>query len=168
MNVRDMMAVLGVAAATTALAVALTAPDQVDAVDEQEEVASITPLISQPTLKLGGLEIRLTMDKPNYRPGDKPVITIEASNPTDQRVETSVWMGMTSSSLSSRFSRAPMLPNYLWSKDIPLALEPGETRRSQFATDTELSAGTTVSVTMSDRDQKAAFAKLLDLSSRAR
>lgn len=168
MKIQDMMAILGVAAATTALTVALAAPGHVDAVDEQNNgAAGITPLISQPTLNLAGLEIRLTVDKPSYAPGDKPIITLEASNPTDRRVETNVWIGMTSSSLSSRLSRAPTLPNYLWSEDIPLALEPGETKRSQLATDTELTAGSTVSVTMSDMDQKAAFARLLKLTSRA-
>ena len=120
--------------------------------------------INQPTLKIAGLEIQLTMDKLDYAPGDKPVITLEATNPTDQRVETNVWLGMTSSSLASRLSQAPMMPSYEWSENIPLALESGETQKRQIATETEFVAGNTVSVTMSDTDQKAAFAKLLNPS----
>ena len=51
-----------------------------------------------------------------------------------------------------------------WSEDIPLALEPGETEKRQIATETEFVAGNTVSITISDTDQKAAFAKLLNPS----
>ncbi len=164
MKIQDIMAILGVAAATMAFTLVFAGPEQVDAVDQEANAATrITPIISQPTLTIAGLEIKLAMDKPDYAAGDKPVVTIETTNPTDKRVETNLWVGMTSSSLLSRMSRAPTMPNYLWSESIPLTLEPGETKQFQFTTEKELVAGNTVSVTMSNTDQKAAFAKMLNL-----
>jgi hypothetical protein len=165
MKLQDIMAILGVAAVTMAFTLGFAAPDQVGAVDQEENgVTRITPIISQPTLNIAGLDITLTMDKPDYAPGDKPVITLEVTNPTDQRVESNVWIGMTSSSLSSRLSRAPTMPNYLWSKNMPLAFDTGETQQFQFATEKEIVAGYTVSITVSDTDQKEAFANLLNLN----
>ena len=169
MKTHNIMAVLGVAATTMAFTLVFAAPEQVDAVDQKQNVATkITPLIRQPTLKIAGLEIKLAMDKPNYGPGDKPVITIETTNPTDKRVETNVWIGLTSSSPASLLSRGPTMPNYFWYEQIPLALEPGETKKLTFATEKELVAGHTVSLTMSDTDQKAAFAKMLNRRRTAR
>ncbi len=162
MKIHNIMAVLGVAATTMAFTLALAVSGQVDAVDQQQDAATrITPLIGQPTLKIAGLEIKLALDKPDYAPGDKPIITLETTNPTDERIETSAWIGMTSTGLASRMSRALTMPNYLWSENIPLALEPGETKKLTFTTEKELVAGNTVSVTMGDTDQKAAIAKLL-------
>jgi hypothetical protein len=69
-----------------------------------------------------------------------------------------------SSSLSSMLSRAPTMPNYLWSENIPLALGPGEARQFQLETEKELAAGNTVSITMSNTDQQAAIAKLLSVN----
>lgn len=168
MKIPDIMAILCVAAVTMAIVVAFAAPGQVDAVDQQDQIDSrITPLISQPKLTLAGLDIRLTMDKSDYAPGEEPVILLEATNGTEQRVESSVWVGMTSSSPMSALSRAPMMPNFIWSDEVPLALEPGETRQLRIETDTQLAVGNTISITLSDSDQKAVFARLLDLGRRS-
>ncbi len=165
MKIQTIVSILGVAAATMALTLGLAAPRQVDAIDQEDKAATrITPLISQPVLEVGGLEVKMSLDQPNYAPGDRPVVCLDVTNPTDQRVDTSVWIGMTSSSLASRFSRAPTLPNYLWSKSIPLALAPGETKQLQMATETEIVAGNMVSVTMSNTAQRAAIATLLNLN----
>lgn len=162
MKIQDTMAVLGVAAVTMAFTLGLAAARHVGAVDQAENSGNtITPLLGQPTLKIAGVEITLAMDKPDYLPGDKPVVTLVTSNPTDRRVETNVWIGMTSSSLLSRLSRAPTMPSYFWSKNVPLALQPGETKQFQFATEKELVAENSVAVTMSNTDQQAALAKLL-------
>jgi hypothetical protein len=167
MKIRDIMAILGVAVATMAIVVAFAAPERVDAVDQQDHDDSrITPLIGQPKLTLAGIDIRLTMDQSDYAPGEKPVILLEATNRTQRRVETSVWIGMTSSSPTSMLSRAPTMPTFIWSDQVRLALEPGETRQLRLETDTELAAGNTVSITLSDSDQKAVFARLLDLRAR--
>jgi hypothetical protein len=56
------------------------------------------------------------------------------------------------------------MPNYLWSKNMPLAFDTGETQQFQFATEKEIVAGYTVSITVSDTDQKEAFANLLNLN----
>lgn len=167
MKIRDIMAVLCVAAVTMAIVVAFASPGQVDAIDQQDPIDSrVTPLIGQPKLTLAGLDIRLTMNKPDYAPGEKPVILLEATNRTEQRVETSAWMGMTSSSPMSALSRAPTMPTFIWSDEVPLALEPGETKQHRIDTDTELAARNTISITLSDSDQKAMFARLLDLETR--
>jgi len=165
MKIQDVLAMLVVAAATAAFTLGMAAPQRVDAVDQPGATAAgITPRIGQPTLELAGLKISLALDKPNYAPGDKPVITLEAGNPTDRRVETKVWIGITSSSFASMMSRAPTMPSYLWSDSVPLALEPGETKELEIATGAEMVAGTTVSVTMSNADQRAVLAKLLNLN----
>ena len=163
MKTQDILAILGVAAATMAFTIGLTAPGQVDAVDQAPpaEAKKITPIIGQPTLKIADLQIGLKMDKANYAAGDKPVVMLATSNPTDRRIETNVWIGMTSASPESMFSRALTLPTYIWSKNVPVVLEPGESKQLEFAVEKELVAGHSVSVTMSDTDQKAAFAKLL-------
>lgn len=162
MKIQDIMAILGVAAATMAFTIGFAASGPVDAVDQAENASNrITPLIGQPTLEIAGLEISLAMDKPNYAPGDKPVVTLETTNPTDQRVETNVWIGMTSSSPSSFRSRALTMPSYFWTQNVPLALGPGETKQFQVATEKEFVAGKSIAVTMSHTDEKAALAKLL-------
>ena len=48
-------------------------------------------------------------------------------NPTDEQIESNVWIGMTSSGLASRVSRAPMIPSYFWSENVPLPLSGGAT-----------------------------------------
>ncbi len=165
MKIQDILAILGVAAATVALTLGLALPSQVEAVNsEPDGAATITPLIAQPTLKLAGLDVQLAMDKPHYAPDDSPVVMLQATNTTDQQVDTNVWIGMMASSAAMRISRAPTMPSYLWSEQVPLTLAPGETKHLQVATETSLAAGNTFSVTMSSTDQKAMFARQLNLN----
>jgi hypothetical protein len=108
----------------------------------------------------------LTTEESDYAPGDKPVFLLETTNSTEHRVATSLWIGMTSSSLMSQLSRAPTMPTDDWSKEVRLTLGPGETKQLQVAADTELVAGNTVSITMSGTDQKPTLARLLNLGVR--
>ena len=164
MKMQDMLAICGIAAATMVVTLALARPRQVTAIDPSADGRSeIRPMISQPVLDISGLQVKLTMDKPSYVAGATPEITIEATNPTDQRIETSVWIGMTSSTIAAMLSRAPTMPEYIWSETCPLAVERGETQTVRIIPGKELVAGNTVSVTMSATDQKAAIAKLLQV-----
>lgn len=162
MKVGSITTVLGVAAVTMTITLALTGAARLEAVDPDAK-ADMMPVISQPTLEIDGIQIKLTMDKSQYAAGDEPILLLAATNPTDRRVETNVWLGMTASSPQSLLSRVPTMPKYLWTENCPIALEPGMTEHYQLNTGQKLVAGNTISVTMSDTDQRAAMAKLLEL-----
>ena len=77
----------------------------------QEAVAGIKPTIQSPKLELDGLVMQMKFDKAEYAPGDKPVITLEVANPTEQAVETELWLGMTASGVQDMLSRIRCCPN---------------------------------------------------------
>ncbi len=153
MNVRDMVGVLAVAGATTALMVVLLGPSRVGATDEP---AGITPLVAQPTLTTQGCLFALKTDQPAYAPGEKPVLEIEGTNATDQPVEATVWVSIWAASPPSPFARvvlptpAPSTP--LWVEKCLVSLEPGETKTVTLATEVPLPEGAMVTITMSDKE----------------
>ena len=149
MKVKDILAVLGVAAATTAFTVVLLGPQRVGATGKVE---GIKPTIAQPKLTTGKCVFSLKTDKPSYQADEMPVFQIQATNPTEKPVETAVWVSMSSSSPASMLSRVMVLPKPLWTEKCLVKLKPGETKTISLASKTKLPAGQHVSITMSDKD----------------
>jgi hypothetical protein len=127
MKLKDTLAVLAVAAATMAFTVALLGPKPVAATDQPQE---IKPTIVQPELTL----------------------EIEATNPTDSLVETTVLLSMSTSSPPSPFSRRLTTQQPLWTKDCLVRLQPGQTKTVSLPTEIELPAGENIWVTMGGRE----------------
>ena len=149
MRVKDILAVLGVAAATTAFTVGLLGPGRVAATSTVE---GIKPVIAQPKLTVDGCVLSLETDKPVYKAGEAPRLQVKATNPTDQPVETTIWINMSASSPASPLSRMVVLPKPLWTEKCLVSLKPGQTMTVPLDTQTKLPAGESVSITMSDKD----------------
>lgn len=152
MTIRDLMAVLGVAAVTMAFTLVVGRPVRLGANDAASE---LIPEIAQPRLEIDGCVLVLTSDKKEYAPEEKPVLSIKATNPTRQAVKTSLSVNISATSPASRFSRRMVLPEILWTKQHPLTLSPGETRVVTLATETPLPKGKSISITMGDKKQAA-------------
>ncbi len=150
MKAREILAVLGVAAATMAFTVVWFGPGRVGATDQPEE---IKPAIVQPTLTTGGCEFVLTTDKPAYQPGESPTLRIVATNPTGEPVDATVWVSISSSSPFAAMLRAMPIPRSVWTGDCSVSLKPGETKTVTLSTGVQLSAGQSFSITMSDQQQ---------------
>ena len=161
MNVKGILATLGVAAATMAFTLVLFAPVRVGAIDNPQ---GIKPMIARPKLTVNGCVFTLKTDRPAYQPGETPVVQIEATNPTTEPVETTVWVNMSAVSLFSRVSRSLTSPamQILWSDEWAVGLKPGETKSIALATEVALPAGQLVSITISDQ-QQAVIANLLSM-----
>ena len=160
MRIKDILAVLGVAAATVAFVVMLFGPASVGAVDEVEPLkAAVFP----PTLTIEGCQLALKTDKSAYQPGDTPSVIIEAANPTDQPVEVTVALSIMSSSPVSPVSRSLSIPQPMWQGECKVVLGPGETKTFTQATDVKLEAGQ--NVTISAGDKRQALATVLNMLS---
>ena len=149
MSVKDILAILAVAAATTAFTLVLLGPGRVGATDKPQ---GIKPTIAQPKLKVDGCLFALKTDKASYKADEMPVFEIEATNTTDAPVEKTVWISMASSSPASLKSRVMVLPKPLWIEKCLVSLKPGETKTVRLATKAKLPAGQSVSITMTDKD----------------
>jgi hypothetical protein len=154
------LAVLGVAAATTAFVVVLFGPQRVDAVDEAQ---GIQPMIAQPKLTINGCELTLKTDKPVYEPGETVTVQIEATNPTDQPVETSVWVTLSATEPGSQFSRRMVMPRPFWSGECKVVVAPGETKTFTRVAEAGLPLGQSISISMSDQQTAAMLTELLQV-----
>jgi hypothetical protein len=149
MKAKDILGILGVAAATTAFTVVLLGPAQLAATDNPQ---AITPRILQPTLLTQGCVLALKTDKAVYKPGEMPVLRIEATNPTSRPVETTVWPGISASTPPSPMARTLAPPKQLWSEKCIVKLDPGKTMTVTLPTNAKLPEGAQVSITISDKD----------------
>ncbi len=150
MKTRDIVAVLGVAAATMAFTLVLCLPGQVGAVDEPE---GIKPQIAQPKLTVAGCEFTLTTDKPAYQPGEKPILKLTATNPTDQPAEATVHVSLDIRGIELMISRVARIPEPVWNGDWSVKLEPGETKEIELEPGAAIPAAGMVSVSLSNKDQ---------------
>jgi hypothetical protein len=160
MQIRNVLAILGVAAATMAFTLVLSVPDYVGAVEEPE---GIKPTIAQPKLAVAGCEFTLTTDKPAYQPDEMPTMKLTALNPTDEPIEATVWVQLRSLNIEpSRMlaSRVMPVPDTLWEGDWTVKLSPGETKSVELPTNTKLPAGGRVSITLSDKEQTVVISRL--------
>ena len=151
MKVRDILGVAAVAAVTMAFVLAMLGPVQVGAEDPPE---GIKAMIAQPKLTVDGCEFTLATDKPAYKQGESPVLTVEATNPTDKPVETTVRVNMSGFSPASFASRRMPAPQSLWNRDCSVKLAPGETKTVTMPTEIKLSALMNVSLTLATAEQE--------------
>ena len=152
MRLKDIMAILAVAAVTATFTIVLVGPSHVTATEGTE---AISPVIARPEMSVDGCTFSLSTDKTAYEPGEMPVLRIEATNPTDQLIETAISLRMTAISPESFLSRMPVAPSELWSAgDLLVSLEAGETKTFLQPTETELSAGQSVSIMLGSQQQE--------------
>ena len=151
MKVRDILGVAAVAAVTMAFVLAMLGPVQVGAEDPPK---GIKPMIAQPKLTVDGCEFTLATDKPAYKQGESPVLTVEATNPTDKPVETTVRVNMSGFSPASFASRSLPAPQSLWFHDCQVELAAGETKTVTLPTKVELSALMNLSITLAHAEQE--------------
>jgi len=152
MKVKDILAVLGVAAATTAFAVGLLGPGRVGATSKPE---GITPTIAQPELTIDGCVFTLKTDKVTYKAGETLVIHVRASNPSDKPAKREVWVRLSAFSPPSPLSRIALPAQPLGiEKYLVFDLQPRETKTVKLASETELPVGKAVLISMSDKKQE--------------
>jgi hypothetical protein len=147
MKVESVFAVLGIAGATMAFTLGVLAPGRVDAVDE---VDRITPVIAQPKLTVEECVFVVKTDKAAYEAGDAPTLRVEATNPSGQLVETSVWLSVLASTPPNPLARVMPRPTALWSGECAVSLQPGETKTVTLPTGVKLSASQSVSIVLSN------------------
>jgi len=153
MKRQGVLVVLLTAAATTAFTVMLLAPGSVDAVVPP----TIKAVIAQPQFESQGGVFTLKVDKAGYDAGDKPIIELTASNPTDRPLDATIGINISASSPSNPDSRMPTIPKVLWSQPQVVSLNPGEVKTLSIASDAKLPAGGNVLFTMTDK-QRAVLA----------
>jgi hypothetical protein len=132
MRLSSLLSILGIAITTMALTLGILVPGSVDA---EADANRITPQITQPELTVDGCQITVTTDKSDYGAGEKPTLFVKATNPTDQRIETTVALQILSSSPASPLSRVVAIPLPLWTDKWDLVLGPGESRSRKFETE---------------------------------
>ncbi len=158
MKSRDIVAVLGVAAATMAFALVLMGPARVGAVDAPE---GIKPQIAQPKLEVDGCQFTVATDKPAYQPGETVMLQLTGTNPTDEPVETTVWVNVSSVSPRLMVSRvAPPTTMLPWVHQCVMSLEPGQTKTVDVSTEKKLEASQIVSIALSNKDTMAMLRQL--------
>ena len=146
MMLRNVLIMLGTAAATAALTLALSAPRGGDA----QAGPAVQPVIAQPQLTTQGCTFSLKTDKETYEAGESPVIEVAASNPTDKPVTASVWVTVTTRSPTSGRSRMLSIPLTLWSHEYAFDL-PADQTKTLTATCAALPAGQNVSIILTDQ-----------------
>ncbi len=156
MKLRNVLAVLGTAAVTAALTLALFAPWDGDA----QAGPAVQPVITQSQLKSQGCTFTLKTDKTSYEAGQAPAVEVTATNPTDKPVTATVLVTVTSTSPTSPMSRMLEIPTTLWSHEFAFTLPP-DANQSLTAACAALPAGKNVAMTLTDQQQNAVLAGLV-------
>ncbi len=145
MRLSDILAIVGVAVATMAMTLGLLVPRYVTADGETE---AIKPTIAVPELTVDDCVFVVSTDKPEYAPGEKPVLTVKATNTGCEPLSASVSLSITATSPASRLSRRLVLPKPLWTGDCPVTLQPGESRTIKLETNAALPAEQMATISM--------------------
>jgi hypothetical protein len=157
MRASGVVAILGIAAITMAATLGLLVTQPVTA---DGEAKPVKPTIANPKITVDGCQVTLSTDKPEYAPGETPVLTVVATNPTSEPVATSVSVSVAASSPASLMSRRLVLPTPVWTGECAVNLQPGETRSFTLETETAIPAGQMVSISMLSKDQAAILTRL--------
>ncbi len=150
MKRQGVLVVFGTAAVTTAFTVMLFAPSGVGAIDAIHRIKAV---IAQPQFASQGCVFVLKADKAAYEAGERPILEVKASNPTDKSVETTVWINILGSAPASLVSRMLPIPQVLWSKPCVVNLKPGEVKTLNITSDAKLPAGQNILFTMTDKQR---------------
>lgn len=145
MKLRNVLTVMGTAALTAAVTLALLAPRGADV----RAGSAVQPIIAQPQLTSQGCTFTVKTDKASYEGGEAPRIEVTGSNPTTKQVTASVWVTVTGRSPTKAASRMLSLPLPIWSHEYAFTLPPDGTK-SITETCAALPAGQEVTITLSD------------------
>ena len=153
---RNALSVIAIAALTMTATLAVITSGGVNAADDEPakqiaELAKIRPEISQPTLSAENVSFKLTMDKEKYAKGEKPVLSVEVTNNSDEEVTRAVEVLMKTRNLMER-SRMPAVAVVVWKKTADVTLKPGETKTIELETDVEVKESESVSFSMKHAD----------------
>jgi hypothetical protein len=156
-RIQGLLGTLGIATVTAAFTVALFGPRAVTAVDEPAN--KVQAPIVRPELRVGGCVFTLAADRAEYEPGQSPVLTLRAENPTVQSAETKVLVQIAATRPVSLMARRMPIPKVVWSHEELVGLGAGETKSIELATKTPLEANQHVTITLSSGEQKVVAAE---------
>ena len=103
MRLSDILATVGVAVATMAMTLGFLVPRHVTA---EGEKSAIKPTIAVPELTVDDCVFVVSTDKPEYAPGQRPVLTVKATNTGREPLSTSVSLSITATEQQWREARA--------------------------------------------------------------
>ena len=150
---KNVLMVLGIAAATMGVMLPLCWPNRVGAMGPAGSSAA-----EPPTLACNGLKISARLSADTCKVGEQPVITLEAVNTTDQEASATVQVRFTSLSPGSALSRRAEMPTELGKLDVSLTLAGGEKKAVSLKTDLKLTKAAVVSVHLSAGDKRISAA----------
>jgi hypothetical protein len=149
MSLRNVLTVLGSAAVTAAVALALLAPRGSARADP-----TVQPVIAQAHLTSQACTFTLKTDKAKYEAGESPVVEVAATNPTDKPVTASVWVTVTERSPTTRMSRMLPMSLTLWSHEYAFTVPAHETK-TLTAPCAAMPAGKSVTILLTDNKDLA-------------
>jgi hypothetical protein len=147
MKLRNLVTVLGTAAFTAVLTLALAG---LRGEGMAQAAPVVKPVIAQPKLTSQGCTFELKTDKATYEDGQSPVIEVTAVNPTDKPVKATVWVTVTTSSVPGRSRMLPM-PRTVWSHRFDFDLKGDEKTTIKATCDAKLGAGQDVRIILGDK-----------------
>jgi len=101
--------------------------------------------IAQPVLEVNGCRATLRRLADTLKPGDKPELELEVTNPTDRPISLEFAVSMMSAAPTPPMSRMIRLPMPVWKHDSLITLEPGQARRVKLTAGKAVTAGHSVS-----------------------
>ena len=150
---KNVLMVLGIAAATMAATLPLCWPNRVGAMGPAGSSAA-----EPPTLACNGLNVSARISADTCKVGEQPVITLEAVNTTDQEVSATVQVRFTSLSPGSALSRRAEKSMELGKLDVLLTLAAGEKKTIPLKTDLKFLKAAVVSVHLAAGDKQISAA----------
>jgi len=149
---KNTLSMLGIAALTMATTLVAVNSSSVSAAEgEDQNVESvkveIKPVLAQASLDIDNCTFTLKMDKEVYSGDDKPVLTVEATNPGKESVTRSVVVTMYGRDLNSR-GRMPSIAMPLFTKTVEFTLAAGETKSTTVETGRTMPAAQAISMGM--------------------
>ena len=156
MKKNDLMTIVTVALTTATLTLMNFWPATLEA--GGNDSASPTA-IAKPMLVAHGIEMTLaTAQGRSFAAGQEPMLQLTAANTTGEPATASVNMALTASSPADTMSRVPRLPKALWRQNLPVTLQPNETRTFAIAVPEQLPPGSMIAVTLGETNLNEAAA----------
>jgi hypothetical protein len=150
MKLRDILTVVGTAGITMAATLMLLGPRNSSPAYAAPEVKAV---IAQPEFQSQGCKFVLKTDRATYEAGQSPIIELTASNPSDNPVNTTVWVSITASAPEFSVSRMAPMPRTLWMHECGVSLLPNETRKIVVPSDAKPQAGQNILIIMTDKKE---------------
>lgn len=155
---KDMAIAVGVAVATMTLTLMLFWPAGLSAVDSPKGPAGI---LNPPTLAAEGCRVSVRSAQEKYKPDGLANLELTVVNTTDKTVTLTALLRMSATAKASPMSRMEPAAREIWHGEFPLTLEPGQSCVVPILPQAKLTAGSTVSVSLTvgkETIQAAGFA----------